>query len=222
MKSVALIGGGSSVAEGVKTGLWEKLKTSNIDLFSINFAFMAMPYLPTKQVWIDTTFFRNNLDALEKLQKQGVECITKKHAMYNAIATITTYDVTREQFNTDITKPLYIGQMGLSGTFALSVALARGYDNIYLLGYDFGTTSMSNQFTHFYQNDGLQIKSHGINNPGVYRTHNDAVKKDVKVFEQFSNLPITILNVSPNSNIPYFPKITYPQLYEELYNIVVN
>ena len=211
MKTAILIGGGKSVIEGIELGLWDKIK-DKADIFSINYAFKTMPYLPNKQVWVDTTFFKNNLGDLETLYKAGVECHCKKNAKYNAILEIIQHDTSRDEVTKD---KLYIGAMGLSGTFAIALTIKLGYDRIFLLGYDFGTTSIKDTHTHYYQHTGIQFLSNGVRNPQVYMTDN-GVKREVKLFDKFKSSLYNIYNVSMTSNINSFPKISYNELFERL------
>lgn len=216
LRTAILIGGGKSVLEGIELGLWDKLTDTKCfrDIFSINYAFKTMPYLPNKQVWVDTTFFKNNMTDLEALYKQGVECHCKKNPKYNAIPEITQHDTSRDEVVED---KLYIGLMGLSGTFAISLAIKLGYDRIFLLGYDFGTTSINDTHTHYYQHLKIPFISSGVNNPQVYMT-NSGVKKDAKSFDRFKELCYNtiIYNVSLKSNIDSFPKISYTEMFEKL------
>jgi hypothetical protein len=210
MKECIIIGGGTSVLEGIEHRLWERI--AKREIWSINFAFRTMPYLPKRQVWVDTTFFRNNMEDLESLSIAGVECHTKKHGIYNNIPAIIQHEVTREENNPD---KLYIGLMGLSGMFALALATKEQYDTIYLLGYDFGTNSKANTTTHYYQNTDIKYTSNGVGNPGVYLT-DTGVKKDVKLFDYFLKFPSKIYNVSPSSNIQSYEKITYNDFFSKI------
>ena len=107
--------------------------------------------------------------------------------------------------------------MGLSGMFALSLAVAEGYEEIYLLGYDFGTTVLTNKNTHFYQNNMPHVYSTGMNHPEVYRMPDNKVKREVEDFKVYLNTPnLKIWNVSMVSNIPYFDKISYQDFYTKL------
>lgn len=212
MKSVILLGGGRSVLEGIELDLWNKVKGQEI--WSINYGFMTMPYLPAKQIWVDRTFFSQNIDKLESLYKQGVECIAKKNSLYDYVPDVHQYATNRDIYSEDINNPLYLGSMGLSGTLALSLAVCLKYDYIYLLGYDFGTNSINNTKTHYYQ-DKLAVSSHGVMNPSIYMT-NTGVKADVKLYDAYKNYAGKIYNVSMISNISSFPKISYPEFFDLL------
>jgi hypothetical protein len=208
MKSVILVGGGASIKEGIELGLWEKIKGQEI--WSINFAFLTMPYLPNREVWTDISFFKNNIDILQRLYYQGVSCHAKLHHKYADIPEIKTYETTREPVYSK--EKMFIGRMGLSGFFALSLAVKNNYDVVYLLGYDFGSKTTN---THYYQ-DSLNVSSTGVGHPELYRNHHGEVKEEVKDFELFLQYPTKIYNVSLESKIPYFEKIDYPTFFSKI------
>lgn len=106
----------------------------------------------------------------------------------------------------------------LTGVFALKLALRlMQTGTVYLLGFDWtrrvglperdpNYNPKSNVPTHYYN-----IKHRGIGYVGYYENHNPdndfnkLNKRDVKVF-----------NISLNSNIDCFPKISYQEFYESL------
>lgn len=211
MKSCIVIGGGASVEEGINLGLWDKIKEQEI--WSINFAFMTMPFLPKRELWIDTSFFRNNLTQLENLYKQGVSCHTKKNNKYALITEINTYDTSRNRNEALSSNKIFVGSMGLSGFFALSLACKEEYNLVYILGYDFGKIE-NKDITHYYQNK-LNIISSGVNKPELY-LNNNQVKKEVEEFDYYLNYKTKIVNVSPKSKINCFEKIDYPEFFRRL------
>jgi len=226
MKELVIVGGGRSVKHGIELGLWDKIKDKTI--WSLNYAFMTMPYLPKREVWVDIAFYTNNVESLQKLSEQGVQMVAKRHKKYADIFPIKCYEQTRnrtgykgkEALKVDGTPHIFLGRMGMCGTFALSLAVAENYEKIYLLGYDFGTPEAGDTKTHFYQGD-IQVRSTGVGNTHVYRggdrSNKNLVKKDVEDYEVYGS-DAYIINVSPQSNIPYFQKITYEEFFEELIN----
>lgn len=212
-KSVIILGGGASVKEGIALGLWNKIKEANIEIWSINFAFMTMPYLPHRELFLDISFFRKYIIELQKLNKQGVKLYTKKHSNFIQIPEINTYNCTRNINQANDLDKIFIGNMGLSGIFALSLACKEKYNNIYLLGFDYGTAEIKNRTTHYYQ-EKLKVESKGFGRWDIYRDRNGNVNRDVKDFEVFLSNKDKIYNVSPNSLIPYFKKLTYEELFE--------
>ena len=140
MKKVILIGGGHSLKEGIEKDLWSKIKDKEI--WSTNYAFMTMPYLPKREIWVDIDFFKNNIVALQKLSEQGVTMVTRTHRRYADIPNLIKYNsarLTKDYVGKEgITRNcIFYGKLGLVGTFALSLAVAELYDEIFLLGYDF-------------------------------------------------------------------------------------
>lgn len=115
---------------------------------------------------------------------------------------------------------LYSGD--LTGVFALSLAcyLLENKGIIYLLGYDWTRQLIpkdknlynpkSNLQIHYYNN----INHRGIGLTGYYDKHNPD-----KIFQLFTQKKdIKIYNVSLESNITIFPKITYNQMLTQLTN----
>lgn len=211
MKDVIILGGGASVTEGIEMGLWDIIKGKEI--WSLNFAYKAMPYLPTREVWVDTTFWKNNTDELESINKRGVQCHAKKNDRYNMISDIIQHDTSRKP---DDKNKLFIGAMGLCGLFALALAIQEKYERIFLLGYDWGTPVRSNTHTHFYQGmSGITYQSRGVGRPDVYIQDNSNPKNGVRDFDAFKNHK-EIYNVSIISHITSFPKLKYEEFYERL------
>ena len=221
-KEVILIGAGKSIREGIEKGLWEKIKEKTI--WSCNYAFMTMPYLPKRELFSDREFYLKNTNALQAISDEGVEIVARYQSHYEAVGSIIGYQTTRlptgykgkQALKTDGTPHIYMGEMSLVGTFALSLAIAEDYDVIYLLGYDFGPTSYEDEDTHYYQGK-LDVWSAGMGKPKVYLDKDgktlDTVT-DFKVFTQEKD--IQIFNVSLNSNIPFFTKISYETFFTKI------
>ena len=101
--------------------------------------------------------------------------------------------------------------MGLTGLYALSLAIAKGYNDLYLCGFDFGTPSVDCDDTHCYTglNEGAERR------PMIYRT-NKGVREEVADFENYKSSEWKIFNVSEISNIQSFPKISYDEFLKEV------
>jgi hypothetical protein len=210
MRECFIIGGGNSVQESIDSGLWEILKGK--DIWSVNYAFLTMPYFPTREIWLDLFFFKNNIDKLQNLYKNGVFCYTKQNNKYSLIKEIKTYNVSRDI--KDVEGKMYSGGMGLSGFFAIHLAVEEKYDRIFLFGYDFGSIT-NDKKTHYYQ-DKISVMSTGVGKPEIYREQNSSIKKEVKDFEFFLKYPTKIYNVSPKSSITCFPKLEYSDFIKKL------
>ena len=190
-KPLIICGGGYSIKEGIKQGLWDRIKGQEI--WSLNFSFLSMPYTPSKEIWIDFFFFLAQQKNLLKLK--NCELIAKNMGTVYKEFPITTYEATSkvERYKDDM---LFLGRLCLCGMFAISLAIHRGYKNIYLLGFD-----------HSIAKNKLQ----------VYRDENHKVRPEVKDFEVFVKDEVKIHNVSTISNIECFEKIDYPELFRRLH-----
>lgn len=223
IKRVIICGAGNSIIEGLEKNLWKKIKGQNI--WSLNYAFMTMPYLPKREIWVDVKFFMNNTEELQKLKQKGVPLFTRYHRRYAELRDkIVLYNSSREiknYFGKDSVKKntIYYGRMGLVGMFGLTMAIAEGYNEIFLLGYDFGNDTLDNKNTHYYQGK-LNIKSTGMGFPSVYRSKTDAIKREVDDFKVYlREKDVKIWNVSIPSNIPFFSKISYEEFYKKVKDV---
>ncbi len=184
-----------------------------------------MPYPPDAEIFVDRSFYKHSLRDLQRLYEQGVKLYSKKyHRLTGLKAQITQYDSTRERPHyygkQAIEKNMiYYGRMGLCGAFTLSLAVGSGYDEIFLLGYDFGSSGLDNKDTHVHQDKitQLDILCSGAGRPEVYRhTKSGRTMVEVEDFNVHLQVKdIKIWNVSMISNIPYFEKITYEEFFKK-------
>jgi hypothetical protein len=221
LKEVIILGAGSSIQTGIDTGLWNKIRGK--DIWSLNSMFKIMPYNPTRQIWVDVSFFRHEVAELQRLFKEGVELHCKSHTHYSFISQrVNQYPCCRErEFYKEPMKEvshIFIGGHGLVGLFSLSLAVKEEYDNIYLLGFDWGTKSNNERKTHVYQDKikDLNIRSTGAGKPGIYLKEDDSPNNFIKDFNIYKKEKSKIWNVSPDSNIEIFEKIDYNTLYEKI------
>lgn len=215
MKDLVIIGGGSSVKEGIELGLWDKIK--DIEIWSLNFAFIFMPYLPKREIWVDVSFFKKNLDRLESIYRSGTELHCSSHALYNNYSMIKQYQIFKDVRHFEDNEKYFSGKLGFVGVFALSIAVREQYDRIFLLGYDFGVQNPSSNDTHFYQHmtKECNIVSVGVGNPRVYMdTGTNKVKSIVEEFSVYNKHRDKIYNVSTISNIKEFQKISYQSFFD--------
>ncbi len=205
-RNIVIIGGGASITPQLPQ-LWDKIK--NEEVWSINFAFLTFSFLPSREIWMDLSFFKNNIESLQKLYIQGGSCHAKKNSKYALIPEINLHETTRNPNEKD--KKLYVGRMGLSGFFALSLAIKENPNNIFLLGYDFKSI---NGKTHYYQ-DTHKVQSSGVGHPEIY-VKDGKPKDEVRDWENFLGSNIPIYNVSLESAIECFPKISYEEMFSKL------
>jgi len=219
MKRVIIIGAGASVQEGLNEDLWRKIEYNTI--WSCNYAFMTMPYRPARELWVDRSFFKNNVTQLCQLQKEGIELVAKENASSIRLPGTTYYIGVRKKEEYVgkegiAQNKIFIGAQGFSGTFALHVAICEGYNEIFLLGFDYGVPPSSGEtITHYYQNK-LNVISSGVGMPNVY-LKKDKVKQQIDTYDIFlQETDIKIWNVSPKSNIQCFDKITYEEFFNKI------
>lgn len=209
---VIIIGAGYySLKEGLNLDLWNKIK--GLEIWSLNSIYKIMPYLPSRQLWVDVDFFKHNAHDLQVMYQKGVKLCTKKHPYYAFFDGINQYDCTRDIKND---KDIYIGGLGLVGMFALSLATKEQYSPIFLLGYDFGCPidKKDERKTHIYQDKikDLNIYSTGVGRPEIYLHKNGRVKHEVKDFDKYKDYKY-IYNVSLYSNIMSYPKISWDEFF---------
>jgi len=107
------------------------------EIWSLNSRYEIMPYMPTRQLWTDITFFLGYRKDLVKLKDKGCEeLIAREVGEFYKEFDITVYRTTAYKDIAEQKEKLFTSLMGLSGFFALSVAVMRGYKEIYLLGFD--------------------------------------------------------------------------------------
>jgi hypothetical protein len=213
-----LIGAGYSVREGIDKGLWRALRRQNV--WSINYAYQAMPFIPSAEVWQDLSFWVENQNSLHKLYTQGCCLYAKVYEDYRNLKEMSCYESSPSEFygrDAIVKGKIFTGGMGLTGVFALSLAVSWGYDKIYLLGYDFGSASLLDTKTHFYQKEGINPGASG--HPSIYM-YDDKPRDEVRDFDRFLDVMndggLEIYNVSPNSNISSFPKMEYDEFFRRL------
>ena len=213
MKEVIIVGGGYSIKEGIEKDLWEKIKYKNV--WSLNFAFEFMPFIPTKQIWADTSVWEKCKDDLLKLHNNGAQLVCRNYGGYEEYPFIERFDVDSYEYNGHQPRaPLFLGRLGLVGVFAISYAIRLGYDKIYLLGYDFGAANTEIRNTHFYQEES-EINAGAYADSKIYWEGLYKVKHEVADFKHFEmDSSCKILNVSLDSNIPWFEKISYKDFFE--------
>lgn len=217
-KDIILIAGGSSVKSGLSLGLWDKIK-GKADIWSLNYAWLEMPYLPTAQLWVDLEVWRLYEKKITELHNKGVKLIAKEHDKYKHDKRIEQYDTSNGQQGGEEKKgKIFVGRSGLCGMFALSMALLKKYDRIFMLGYDFGVPSIGDIDTHWEKS----VSHRGLHNVETYMQGNGRPKPAVNDYEELDKSGYEIYNVSSKkngefrTNIKCFDIITYEEFFKIL------
>jgi len=219
---IIILGGGSSIKEGLSKDLWNKIK----DHFVLGINYSYKYYTPTAQVFVDRDFYEKELPkGLDKIPLIiGKYCkVAQKLVRPNTILLKAC-----SEYNRNLSKGVY--KSALSGIFTLSIAIylldkMEGNEKeVYLLGYDFSgqgeiiKNGKKIPLTHFYQNE-LTHRGTGKTNYYMQKNRPD---RDFAPFKGIEG--IKIYNVSPNSRIPdsIFTKIDYDQFFSMLATTTSN
>ena len=211
-KQIIIIGGGSSIKEEIDKGLWNRLKGKwTIGLnYSYNF------FNSTMLCYADSNFY-NEESKKEKFQNLPL-IIGKEHSQLKILPNTMTLKTNDVKYFRDVKLGCY--KSNLCGIFALSLAIyLLDEGEIYLLGYDYGATKRTKDgraLTHFYQG---KINHRGIGNVNYFDTIGRA-DKDFGVYQNESK--VHIYNVSLESKITIFPKLSYAGFFDKLDNQQYN
>lgn len=208
-RQIIIVGGGSSINEGIKKGLWNKLK--NKYTIGLNYSYKYLK--STFQSFVDRKFYQDEINNMLDLPL----IIGQKHKL--KIYKNTILLPVGNTYTRDLSKGVYKGS--LVGIFALSLAIhLLDEGEIFLLGYDFG--KLNNEIkdkrwiTHFYQGE---IRHRGIGKINYYEIKNRA-NVDFGVYKDEKK--IKIYNVSPKSKIEVFEKLDYDQFFFKLDNKIYD
>lgn len=185
----------------------------------------------------DYQFYEDNYEALKSLPLiigSNDLCLKNKNEDKTHKNTILLENSGIYNGKDSISKGVYSKQ--LIGIWSLSLAIALGFKEIYLLGFD---ANEINGQTHFYQGvvdlkkstpiyikdkhviDRLHFRGIGKNEKGDYKTSTYNIKKHLnyKWFAPFTKeKDVQIYNVSLESAIEVFPRISYEQFYTQVKN----
>jgi len=232
-KNLIVIGGGHSISKGASMGLWDRIK----GCFTIgcNYNYYHFPYA-TFYSWVDNDFYKKERENLAKLplligcQHPEVEKIKLPNTI--TLPATSKYDPT---LKTGVFKKVLVGLFALSIGCYLMRDIKDG--KIFTLGFDFGEARNCNKSlrqrgqklspqiikdnqnrpcTHYYQGE---INHRGIGKTSFY-SNKDHQKNIFQPYIDKQSVPI--YNVSLNSKINQFPKITYEQFFEMLDNMIYN
>lgn len=228
MKRLIIIGAGNSIRPELQNGLWDKLRKDYT--FSLNDVIYF--YEATVPVCVDWYWYRSKYDAIKNCPLSIGKYDAKLYATHPEIKVPNISENTvflqpsNNKYQKDPWKDGFYSGI-LCGCFALTFGIALGFKEIYLLGYDFGEI---NGKTHFYEKDKLHEQMLGVireddgsircgigkDSRGKYRTgiYNNPPKQCFNVYR--NEKETKIFNVSLESKIETFPKISYKELYRRL------
>lgn len=207
-KQLIIIGGGLSIREGINKGLWKKIKGKFV--IGINFSYKFHTD-PTIQCFLDWKFYAERKKEMSKLPL----IVTKTHTQVEGSNII--YIKPNSKYRRDVRAGCYKGS--LTGIYSVSLGVyLLDVGEIFLLGYDFGKIPQSNKksLTHFFQG---QYKHKGIGKVSYYNTKGRALN-DFRPFVKEKK--VKIYNVSVDSKLLQFEKITYDEFFKKLDNKTYN
>ena len=202
---IIIIGGGTSIQEGIALDLWVGLQGKCT--IGLNYSYRY--FKSTTQMYVDDTFYIKQHEEIKDLPL----IIGKKYEEYKMKTHSNTIMLDScPSYNRKLIGGVYTSS--LAGLFALSLAIHFNPKEIYLLGYDYGKLNKNKDnegrlITHFY-ND---VKHRGIGKVNWYECKGRD-EKDFGIYREIKD--IKIFNVSPQSNLNVFPKLTYPQFFNRL------
>jgi len=218
LEEIIIIGGGASIKEGISLGLKDKLKDKFV--IACNYAYKHFPH--TLLACVDSDFYvpyymqrKQNPDIYEELKKESL-IITTANIDSKVLLPNTLIVKGSGIYNNN---PIKLGFYNpiLCGLFALHLAEYFEPKKIFLLGYDWNRRNPApidrrvynghtNLDIHYYNKE--EIPHEGIGKIGFYENH-----LANQYFKAFNNSKCKIYNVSLNSNIENFEKITYSEFF---------
>lgn len=224
-KECIILGGGASIKEGLSLGLKERIK--NKFVITCNFAFLYFD--STFNTFLDKRFYEGKIDKnyptlvneefLNKLKSLHliVGGYSKKFSEIYPNTILLKLDEKNNNKEKSLKNGFYRGN--LTGIFTLAIAsyLLDYKGKIFLLGFDWtkGTQQNPEPETHYYSNK--EINHHGQHKTSVYKTTDPE-----KHFTKFLDTNLKIYNVSLQSNINCFEKISYEKMFEIMNKEKIN
>jgi hypothetical protein len=227
VSEVIIIGGGNSINEGLALGLKEKLQDKFV--VALNYSYKYFPH--TYLCFMDKLFYKSsnttqNPDIYEELKQEALiigkeDAELTKHKLPNTILLKSSSEYQREKAKL---KGFYNGS--LTGIFAITVAtyLMNFKGNLFLLGYDWNRRNPTEVDKHNYSGN-TDIKTHyysdikhrGVGWVSYYENHSPET-----YFKCFIDSELKIYNVSLNSNINCFERISFEHMFTLLNNEKYN
>lgn len=218
-KECVIIGGGKSIQEGIALGLKDRIK----DKFVIACNYAYKHFDCTFLAFMDIDFYVKDSER-QQIYRDKYPDIYEELKL---VPLIVGYKQNPELGKSILPNTLIIDkpfkdiQINLTGIFALSLAVKLKVETVFLLGFDWtrlteeqkGNKICSSSLNynidiHYYGNE---IKHRGSGYVNFYEGHNPS-----NYFKFFEKCSSKIYNVSLNSNITSFEKISYEQMFNLL------
>ena len=187
-KRCFIVGGGSSLKG------FDFSKLDNDFTIAVNHSVIYYPKADAC-IFLDANFLdKNNNEARTFLKsyKGMIFCSFRTHYHKDNLNAIPFY-VNNDRVQAKFNRGLWGAR--LTGMVAISLAIAMGADPIYLLGYDLNRNAAN---LHFYDSDN-QVR---YGNDKGYR--GERIATSIKMFKNFDYYKERIINLNPNTCIPYF------------------
>jgi len=223
IKECIIIGGGKSIQEGLVLGLKDRIK----DKFVIACNYAYKHFDCTFLTFMDRDFYVSASQRQQIYRDKYPDIYEELKALPLIIGYKQNPEIGKSMLPNTIMaeKPFKDVQINLTGIFALSLAIKLNVETIFLLGFDWtrltaeqkgnkiynpSTSNYDQVDIHYY---GQEIKHRGSGYVNFYEGHNP-----VEYFKFFEKSLSKIYNVSLNSNITSFEKISYAQMFNLLNN----
>lgn len=232
-KDLVILGGGSSVTEGIEKGLFEKFP----HLFTLGLNYSYRYIQTTVNLGIDELFYNDNKADMDKLPL----FIGKEHYDVKLRGDNAYFLRPNRNYRRDCLHGVYSST--LAGLFGLSIfiALMEKGSTIYLLGYDYGPkrdaegkiakTDKNIPITHWYQDTWSGLPHRGIGKINWYtatlednRISRKMITNAEKEFRPyFDEKDINIVLVGAYSAVPpQIKRISYEEFFSKELTIVHN
>jgi len=233
-KQIILIGGGASISEGLSLGLKDKIRDKFV--ITLNFSFKHFDSIFT--MFVDHDFYNGNIvkdskdnftiqdkEFFDLLRKQrllvGTNTLSVIEGMKRTKSDNTIFLKSRDTYDRDIKDGLYKETLVGVAALTLSQYLMNFSGEIFILGYDWTVQvkeklDPKNYVTHHYDVNTHYYSDEETNHRGQHFTGYYQVHDPNNFFKHYNEPNIKIYNVSLNSNISNFEKISYERMFELL------
>lgn len=212
-----IVGGGSSIKQADRSNLSLILASKFTILTNYSFKHFDGTFL----TFVDRDFYKTrdtskNPDIYEELKKLQLIVGIRQNGVEEFKLSNTILVNLTNSFNIENNRNnIFYSERCLTGIFALSLTsyLMNYVGKIFLLGFDWTKEGID---THYYSKE--EINHRGLQWIKPYKTHSST--KAFAPFNKLSNLKI--YNVSLDSNIDVFEKISYVEFFNKLNNEVFS